>query len=216
MSSRTPNRVVVLKGGPSAEREVSLVSGSECAGALRRAGYEVVEIDAGADLAERLTEAKPDVVFNALHGPGGEDGSMQGLLECAGIPYTGSGILASKAGHVVEVNMTVTPTSLDYFASGSILVQVATSAVDAYAQVHLQYDYVRGTAEGQVLGRIDCNSVIAGLEGEGQVTIKIGYHAFLDMVQHAADDVSKVLSIIELLTVHQGLLLCIALVQISP
>lgn len=83
---------------------------------------------------------------------------------------TGGGILAPKAGRVVEVNMTVTPTSLDYFASGSILVQVAASAVDAYAQVHLQYDYVRGTAEGQVLGRIDCNSVIGGLEGEGQVT----------------------------------------------
>ena len=83
---------------------------------------------------------------------------------------TGSGILAPKAGHVVEVNMTVTPTSLDFFASGSILVQVAASAVDAYAQVHMQYDYLRGTAEGQVLGRIDCNSVVAGLEGEGQVT----------------------------------------------
>ena len=83
---------------------------------------------------------------------------------------TGSGILAPKAGHVVEVNMTVTPTSLDFFASGSILVQVAASAVDAYAQVHMQYDYLRGTAEGQVLGRIDCNSVVGGLEGEGQVT----------------------------------------------
>jgi hypothetical protein len=83
---------------------------------------------------------------------------------------TGSGILAPKAGHVVEVNMTVTPTSLDFFASGSILLQVAASAVDAYAQVHLQYDYQRGTAEGEVLGRIDCNSVVGGLEGEGQVT----------------------------------------------
>lgn len=83
---------------------------------------------------------------------------------------TGSGILSPKAGHVVEVNMTITPSSLDFFASGSILVQVAASAVDAYAQVHMQYDYQRGTAEGQVLGRIDCNSVVAGLEGEGQVT----------------------------------------------
>lgn len=83
---------------------------------------------------------------------------------------TGSGILAPKAGHVVEVNMTVTPTSLDFFASGSILLQVAASAVDAYAQVHMQYDYLRGTAEGEVLGRIDCNSVVGGLEGEGQVT----------------------------------------------
>ena len=96
MSSRTSTRVVVLKGGPSAEREVSLVSGSECAGALRRAGYEVVEIDAGADLADKLTEAKPDVVFNALHGRWGEDGCVQGMLEWLRIPYTHSGVLASS------------------------------------------------------------------------------------------------------------------------
>ena len=94
--------------------------------------------------------------------------SLSAELEAA--VSTGGGVLAPKAGHVVEVNMTVTPTSLDYFASGSVLVQVAASAIDAYAQVHMQYDYVRGTAEGQVLGRIDCNSVVAGLEGEGQVT----------------------------------------------
>ena len=95
MSSRTPIRVVVLKGGPSAEREVSLVSGSECAGALRRAGYEVVEIDAGQDLAAKLTDTRPDVVFNALHGRWGEDGCVQGILEWLRIPYTHSGVLAS-------------------------------------------------------------------------------------------------------------------------
>ncbi len=95
MSSRTPHRVVVLMGGPSAEREVSLVSGAECAGALRRAGYDAVEIDAGADLASALAEARPDVVFNALHGRWGEDGCVQGLLEWLRIPYTHSGVLAS-------------------------------------------------------------------------------------------------------------------------
>ncbi|MEM7422107.1 MAG: D-alanine--D-alanine ligase [Pseudomonadota bacterium] len=96
MSSRTFNRVVVLKGGPSAEREVSLVSGSECAGALRRAGYDVVELDAGADLAARLADLRPDVIFNALHGRWGEDGCVQGLLEWLRIPYTHSGVLASS------------------------------------------------------------------------------------------------------------------------
>ena len=95
MSGRTPSRVVVLKGGPSAEREVSLVSGAECAGALRRAGYDAVEIDAGPDLATALAEARPDVVFNALHGRWGEDGCVQGLLEWLRIPYTHSGVLAS-------------------------------------------------------------------------------------------------------------------------
>ena len=95
MSSRTANRVVVLKGGPSAEREVSLVSGRECAGALRRAGYDVTEIDAGADLVAQLQNARPAVVFNALHGRWGEDGCVQGLLEWMRIPYTHSGVLAS-------------------------------------------------------------------------------------------------------------------------
>ena len=94
-SSRTPSRVAVLKGGPSAERDVSLSSGAECAGALARAGYEVIEIDAGGDIASVLLSEKPDVVFNALHGRWGEDGCVQGLLEWLRIPYTHSGVLAS-------------------------------------------------------------------------------------------------------------------------
>lgn len=94
-SSRTAPKVVVLMGGPSAEREVSLSSGHECAVALRQAGYEVVELDAGRDLPARLAEHAPDVVFNALHGRWGEDGCVQGLLEWLGYPYTHSGVLAS-------------------------------------------------------------------------------------------------------------------------
>ncbi len=95
MSSRTSARIAVLMGGRSAEREVSLVSGRECAAALRNEGYEVVEIDAGPDVAARLVEAAPDVAFNALHGRWGEDGCVQGLLEWLAIPYTHSGVLAS-------------------------------------------------------------------------------------------------------------------------
>ena len=82
-------------GGISAEREVSLSTGRMCAAALREAGYTVVEVDAGRDLAERLVALKPDVAFNALHGRWGEDGCVQGLLEWLGIPYTHSGVLAS-------------------------------------------------------------------------------------------------------------------------
>ncbi len=93
-SSRLP-KVAVLMGGPSAEREVSLSSGRECAAALRGEGYDVVELDAGPDLCARLVEIKPDVVFNALHGRWGEDGCVQGLLEWMRIPYTHSGVLAS-------------------------------------------------------------------------------------------------------------------------
>ncbi|MFG6081317.1 D-alanine--D-alanine ligase [Paracoccus litorisediminis] len=94
-SSRTAPKVAVLKGGPSAEREVSLSSGRECAQALRQAGYEVTEIDAGRDLPERLADAAPDVVFNALHGRWGEDGCVQGLMDWLGYRYTHSGVLAS-------------------------------------------------------------------------------------------------------------------------
>jgi D-alanine-D-alanine ligase len=95
MSGKTHPRVVVLEGGMSAEREVSLVSGRECARALRQAGHDVTQIDAGADVAARLQAAAPDVVFNALHGRWGEDGCVQGLLEWLRIPYTHSGVLAS-------------------------------------------------------------------------------------------------------------------------
>lgn len=82
-------------GGSSAEREVSLSTGRECAAALRGEGFEVVTVDAGADLPARLAEISPDVVFNALHGRWGEDGCVQGLLEWLRIPYTHSGVLAS-------------------------------------------------------------------------------------------------------------------------
>jgi D-alanine-D-alanine ligase len=82
-------------GGPSAEREVSLSSGRECAKALREAGYRVSEVDAGLDLSERLRALSPDVAFNALHGRWGEDGCVQGMLEWLRIPYTHSGVLSS-------------------------------------------------------------------------------------------------------------------------
>ncbi len=87
--------VAVLMGGWSSEREVSLTSGRACAKALAEEGYKVTSVDVGRDLAEQLATLKPDVAFNALHGPYGEDGCVQGLLEVLGIPYTHSGVLAS-------------------------------------------------------------------------------------------------------------------------
>jgi len=92
---KAASTIAVLMGGPSAEREVSLSSGRECATALRQAGYMVIEVDCGPDLACRLREINPDVAFNALHGRWGEDGAVQGILEWLGIAYTHSGILAS-------------------------------------------------------------------------------------------------------------------------
>jgi D-alanine-D-alanine ligase len=94
-SAQAGSRVAVLMGGLSAEREVSLSSGRECARALRVAGFEVIEVDAGRDLAARLSDIQPDVCFNALHGRWGEDGCVQGLLEWMGLPYTHSGVLSS-------------------------------------------------------------------------------------------------------------------------
>ena len=97
MSDAAAQHIVVLKGGWSAEREVSLVSGAAAAKALEEAGYRVTEFDVACDLPAlmaALTPA-PDAVFNALHGRGGEDGVVQGVLEMLGIPYTHSGVTAS-------------------------------------------------------------------------------------------------------------------------
>jgi D-alanine-D-alanine ligase len=87
--------VGVLMGGWSAEREVSLRSGQACAEALTRLGYRVTQIDVARDIATVLTDLKPDVALNVLHGRPGEDGTLQGVLEILGIPYTHSGVLAS-------------------------------------------------------------------------------------------------------------------------
>ena len=89
------HHVAVVMGGLSAEREISLASGASCAAALREDGRQVTEIVAGYDLSEKLAQAHPDVVFNALHGQWGEDGRVQGLFESMGLPYTHSGVLAS-------------------------------------------------------------------------------------------------------------------------
>jgi D-alanine-D-alanine ligase len=88
-------RIGVLLGGLSAERKVSLKSGAAVAGALRRRGYDVVEIDVGRDLPARLVESGAQVAWLALHGKFGEDGCVQGLCEVMGLPYTGSGVRAS-------------------------------------------------------------------------------------------------------------------------
>jgi D-alanine-D-alanine ligase len=88
------SRVAVLKGGHSLERQVSLKSGARVEDALERLGHDVVSIDAGLDLVQRLEQAAPDAVFVVLHGRGGEDGTVQELLEILGLPYTGSGVLA--------------------------------------------------------------------------------------------------------------------------
>jgi D-alanine-D-alanine ligase len=95
VASSRPLHIAVLMGGWSAEREVSLMSGAGVADALEGLGHRVTRIDMGRDVAQRLAEARPDVVFNALHGTPGEDGSVQGLMELMGLKYTHSGLETS-------------------------------------------------------------------------------------------------------------------------
>jgi len=97
-SKQAPKRVLVLMGGRSAERDVSLASGQACTEALREAGYQVESFDLNDDILAlvKVLQSKPDVVFNALHGHWGEDGCVQGLLELLKLPYTHSGVMASS------------------------------------------------------------------------------------------------------------------------
>jgi D-alanine-D-alanine ligase len=95
MAQASAKHVAVLMGGWSAEREVSLRSGKACADALKRRGYRVTPLDVTRNVAADLTAAAPDVALNVLHGRPGEDGTLQGLLEILGIPYSHSGVMAS-------------------------------------------------------------------------------------------------------------------------
>ncbi|MGN6215632.1 MAG: D-alanine--D-alanine ligase family protein [Solirubrobacterales bacterium] len=113
-------KVAVLKGGRSLERGVSLRSGARVEDALERLGHEVLPIDAGGDLVKRLSAERPDVAFVAMHGVGGEDGTVQELLEILGIPFTGPGAAACArcmdkvlAKHAIEEAGLPTP---DWFA----------------------------------------------------------------------------------------------------
>lgn len=103
-----PIHIAVLMGGWSAERPVSLMSGAGVADALERNGHRVTRIDMGRDVAAKLVEAKPDLVFNALHGSPGEDGTVQGMLDLMGIPYTHSGLATS----VIAIDKVLTKQAL--------------------------------------------------------------------------------------------------------
>jgi len=135
-------------GGLSSEREVSLSTGRGCAAALREAGYEVVEIDARADLPARLIEHAPEVAFNALHGRWGEDGCVQGILEWLRIPYTHSGVLASA------LTMDKARTKAAYRAAGLPVAQsLLAPAAEVRARHVLRPPYVvKPNNEGSSVG----------------------------------------------------------------
>ncbi len=148
MSRSAAPIVAVLMGGRSAERDVSLSTGRGCAAALREAGYGVAEIDADVDLARRLSDLRPDVVFNALHGRWGEDGVVQGMLEWLRIPYTHSGVLASALA------MDKNRTKAVYAAAGlPVVAHVMASADDVRAAHAMAPPYVvKPNNEGSSVG----------------------------------------------------------------
>jgi len=151
-------RVAVLKGGRSLERAVSLSSGARVEDAVAAIGHEVVAIDADERLVDRLREARPDVAFLALHGPGGEDGTVQSLLELLRIPYTGPGIAASvlcmdkvQSKHRMRGAGIPTP---DWVAFGAAAFR-ELGAADAFAEIEAGLGLplvVKPAAQGSALG----------------------------------------------------------------
>src|SRR6478735_6133639 len=140
--------ISVLMGGWSAEREVSLRSGAACADALVRLGYRVSRIDVGRDIATVLTAAKPDVALNVLHGRPGEDGTLQGMLEILGIPYTHSGVLASALAMQKDIAKTVLKAAKVPVPGG-----VVATRADAAKRHMLPLPYVvKPVAEGSSFG----------------------------------------------------------------
>lgn len=150
-NDRRYRHVAVLMGGWSAEREVSLNSGRACADALEAEGYRVTRIDADRDLALRLREVKPDACFNALHGRWGEDGAVQGLLECLGIPYTHSGVLSSALAMHKERAKAVMKAAGVPVAEGLIVQRDAAAASHAMEPPYVAKPIAEGSSVGVVI-----------------------------------------------------------------
>ncbi|HEY6775677.1 MAG TPA: D-alanine--D-alanine ligase [Thermoleophilaceae bacterium] len=151
-------RVAVLKGGRSLEREVSLRSGANAEAALRRLGHDVLEVDVDRQLVRTLRAERPDAAFVALHGRGGEDGTVQELLEILGIPYTGSGVLACTratdkvlAKHLMVEAGIPTP---DFFAFNETAFR-ELGAAEALPAIEERLDFpivVKPSSQGSALG----------------------------------------------------------------
>ena len=163
---KTRHRVAVLKGGLSAEREVSLKSGAAVAAALRDEGYDVTEIDVGPDLGAVLAELKPDVAFNALHGKFGEDGCVQGVLELLSIPYTHSGVLASALAMHKERAKDIMKLAGVPVAEAVLLTRESALAVHPMAPPYVVKPVAEGSSVGVVIVTKDAerppNSIAAG------------------------------------------------------
>ncbi|MGZ8649753.1 MAG: D-alanine--D-alanine ligase family protein [Solirubrobacteraceae bacterium] len=151
-------RVAVLKGGRSLERQVSLRSGGRVEDALERVGHEVVAVDVGHDLVERLRDTAPDVAFVALHGRDGEDGTVQELLEVLGIPFTGSGIAAcircwDKVLAKHEMRAAGIPTPAFYAFGETAFKELGAASVLGAIEERLRFPIVvKPASQGSALG----------------------------------------------------------------
>ncbi len=140
--------VAVLMGGWSSEREVSLRSGAACANALERKGYRVTRIDMKRDIATVLDALKPDVALVMLHGRPGEDGTIQGVLETLGIPYSHSGVLASSLAMQKDLAKTVMKTAGVPVAEGLTLTRAEVAKGHAMAPPYV----IKPVADGSSVG----------------------------------------------------------------
>ncbi|HVY41630.1 MAG TPA: D-alanine--D-alanine ligase [Hyphomicrobiaceae bacterium] len=156
-TSRKYEHVAVLMGGWSAEREVSLSSGRECAAALEGEGYRVTRVDADRDLAARLAELKPDVCFNALHGRWGEDGCVQGLLEVLDIPYTHSGVLASSVAMNKEQTKRIVRAVGVPIADGRVVTTAEAMADHVFEPPYVAKPVAEGSSVGVVIVKHGAN-----------------------------------------------------------
>jgi D-alanine-D-alanine ligase len=154
------SRVAVLKGGWSAEREVSLVSGRECAAALEKLGHTVKQIDVTRDLGRLVADLtpKPDVIFNALHGRGGEDGTIQGVLEMLRVPYTHSGVLASAVAMDKPIAKQVFAAAGLPLAEGKVVTRAALLAGDVMARPFVVKPINEGSSVSVFIVRAQDNS----------------------------------------------------------
>ena len=166
------DHVVVLKGGWSAEREVSLVSGGACAEALRSAGFDVRETDVTRDIPSLVDvlQDRPRVVFNALHGPYGEDGCVQGLLNMLEIPYTHSGVLASALAMDKAVARRLFEGAGLPVAEGRVVTLAEVSAGDVMPRPYVLKPIKEGSSFGvRIVRDGDNEPADAGFEGYTEV-----------------------------------------------